>query len=303
MRNTDPQGERGSTSGASRISRALGPGGRPRPDDRRAGTRLVTLIPPSTEVAASAAAARRRRDEKAELVEPLGPPAREAGTEHDLTAWYLPDPGRRPGLGAFRAPGDDLARRSGTRDPHAGRYGEPGDAVAPTRATAHLSQRIRLFLVTRKAGRFEGHHPSGFPAREREPAAIGAFSADADAAGAARPREDRTAPPAEPEAGHRPTAPAVPWSGRPARRRRAISRRRGRPGMCRSPASPPDRRERPPHPRPFPAPPLSPQGVRDRPTGSRQRLRRGRAAARGELNQEQAHPGGTPGVNVYKEDP
>jgi len=278
VRNTDPQGEGGSTSGASRISRALGPGGRLRPDDRRAGTRLVILIPPSTEVTASAATARRRRHEMAELVEPLGPPARAAGTERDLTAWYLPDPARRPGLGAFRAPGDDLARRSGgSRDPHPGRYGEPGDAAAPARATAHLSQQIRLFSVTRTAGRFEGRHPSGFPAREREPA--------------------------EPGAGQRTPAAAVPWSGRPVRHRRAVARRRGRPGAHPGQASPPDRRERPPHPRPFPAPPLSPQGVRDRPTGSRQRLRRGRAAARGELNQEQAHPGGTPGVNVYKEDP
>nr|PZN48117.1 MAG: hypothetical protein DIU60_00380 [Actinomycetota bacterium] len=53
----------------------------------------------------------------------------------------------------------------------------------------------------------------------------------------------------------------------------------------------------------YPAPALSPEGVRDRLAGFQQGVRQGRAAARGLRNQEQAHPGGMPGVDGYKEDP
>jgi len=55
--------------------------------------------------------------------------------------------------------------------------------------------------------------------------------------------------------------------------------------------------------RQYPAPALSPEGVRDRLAGFQQGVRQGRAAARGMRNQEQAHPGGMPGVDGYKEDP
>ena len=363
---TDPQGERGSTSGASRVSHALGSGGRLRPGDRRAGSRSVALIPPRRAVAA--AATRRRRGTSAVPVEPLGPRACRAGAERDLAAWRPAEPGRGPrGAGAntvraalkaalkdtpkaglkdtrndkaagtvrparhrlagggaperprhdglahgaafesrrearaFRAPGDGLAGRSGALDRHAGRYGEPyGDAGAPTRAAEHLSQQIGLLLVTLKAGRFEGDRPSGSPARERAPAETGTFPVGADATGRARPRGDRDAPPAGPEADPRPPA-AVPRARaaggtatggvRPARPYRRVPKAVAGPAG-RHPAS-----------RTFPAPSLSPEGVRDRLIGPRQGIRCGRTAARGELNQEQAHPGGLPGVDGYKEDP
>jgi len=124
VRKTDPQGGRGSASGASRVSRRAGTGGRLRLRDRRVRTRLATLILLPTAVAILVAvvqpvgafavwADHRRLAEIATLTERIDTLAHETGAERTLTAWYLADPtrSRRERVDAQRARVDAAAGR------------------------------------------------------------------------------------------------------------------------------------------------------------------------------------------------